>query len=263
MHVSRRLSVLLFVLMLSQASMGLAFPGVYRDVEWIRATWFGNDWVTLLVAIPLLSIGLRRTSSGSVRGLLLWLGLVGYALYNYAFYLFGAALNAFFPLYVAAVVLAAIVLILALSHVHPSRVSASFRATTPVRLIGAALVFIGAGLACAWISMWAAYVFAGRPTPVEPEAFRLVAALDLSLMVPALTVGGVLTWKRAPWGFIIGAIASIQGALYLLVLSVNSLVLIQRGISSAPGELPMWGPLTVLTATIAGLILTNVRSERR
>jgi hypothetical protein len=36
---------------------------------------------------------------------LLWLGAVGYAFYNYAFYLFGAALNAFFPLYVAPLLL--------------------------------------------------------------------------------------------------------------------------------------------------------------
>ena len=45
-------------------------------------------------------------------------------------------------------------------------------------------------------------------------------------MVSALTVGGVLIWRRMPWGLVISAIASIQGALYLLVLSVNSVVAI-------------------------------------
>jgi len=28
-------------------------------VEWIKATWFGNDWVTLMVAVPLLVIARR------------------------------------------------------------------------------------------------------------------------------------------------------------------------------------------------------------
>jgi hypothetical protein len=93
--------------------------------------------------------------------------------------------------------------------------------------------------------MWAAYVFAGRPTPVEPEAFKLVAALDLSLMVPVLAVGGVLIWRRMPWGLIISAIASIQSALCLLVLSVNSVVAIRRGLTDAPCELPIWGTLTI------------------
>jgi hypothetical protein len=46
---------------------------------------------------------------GSSRG-------AGYAVYNYAFYLFGAELNVFFPLYVASVLLGALTLGLFLSH---------------------------------------------------------------------------------------------------------------------------------------------------
>jgi len=80
MRVARRLSMALLALMLAQALMGLVFPAAYRDDEWIRAAWFGNDWVTLAVAAPLLPIGLVRAAVGSVRGLLLWLGLIGYAL---------------------------------------------------------------------------------------------------------------------------------------------------------------------------------------
>src|SRR5688572_8948987 len=92
----RRLTIALLLVMAFQTATGLLFEDEYRDAAWIRATWFGNDWVTLVVAIPLLCIGVVRAATGSVRGLLLWLGLIGYALYNYTFYLFGAALNAFF-----------------------------------------------------------------------------------------------------------------------------------------------------------------------
>ena len=262
MRVARRLSTVLLAIMLIQALTGLAFQAAYRDVEWIRTTWFGNDWVTLVVAAPLLLMGLRRTAVGSVQGLLLWLGLIGFALYNYAFYLFGAALNAFLPVYVVAVVLAATVLILALSQVDAIRFAHSVRPTAPVRLLGGSLVFIAVGLASAWIAMWAAYVFAGRPTPVEPEAFKLVAALDLSLMVPTLGIGGVLLWRRRPWGLVISAIASVQAALYLLVLSVNSVVSIHLGPTNAPGELPIWGTLTLIMGTVALVLFASVRSER-
>jgi hypothetical protein len=110
--------------------------------------------------------------------------------------------------------------------------------------------------------MWGAYAFASRPTPVEPEAFKLVAALDLSLIVPALIVGGALLWRRRPWGYVIAAIASIQSALYLLVLAVNSLVAIHRGLVKAPGELPIWLPLTMFMTFSALVLLVNVRHER-
>ena len=257
-----RLSIGLALLMVAQSTTGIFLPEQYRDIEWIKATWFGNDWVTLSVGVPLFAVGVARASRGSVHGLLLWLGTVGYAAYNYAFYLFGAALNVFFLLYIAAVVLATITLIVALAHMDVARLSQSFRPATPVRMIGGALLFVGVGLATVWILMWAAYVFAGRPTPVEPEAFKVVAALDLSVMVPTLAAGGILLWGRQPWGYVIAAIGSIQGALYLLVLSVNSMVAIQEGLVAAPGELPIWGTLMVLTTAVAVALLANVRSER-
>jgi hypothetical protein len=217
--------------------------------------------VTLIVAAPLLLIGLIRSAAGSPRGLLLWLGLIGYALYNYAFYLFGAALNAFFPIYVVALVLAVIVLVLALPQLDAIRFARSVRPTAPVRFVGGSLVFIAGGLTTAWMAMWAVYVFAGRETPVEPEAFKLVAALDLSLLVPVLTVGGVLIWRRKDWGYIIASIASIQAALYLSVLTVNSVVAIWRDRVDMPGELPVWGTLTVFMTIVAVLLLANVRHE--
>ena len=256
------LSAALAALMVVQSVLGLLFQEQYRDVEWIKATWFGNDWVTLLIAAPLLVVALLKARGGSMPGLLLWFGLIGYGVYNYAYYLFGAALNAFFLLYVVAFVLSAVTLILVLAHLEVTHIAASFRPTTPVRIIGGYLTFVGFGLASVWLSMWAAYVFTGRPTPVEPEAFKLVAALDLSLMVTGLTFGGVLLWRRNMWGYVVAAIASIQASLYLLVLSVNSIVGVHRGLAKTPGEFPMWGTLAVFTTAVTLLLLANIRRER-
>src|ERR1044071_729893 len=104
--------------------------------------------------------------------------------------------------------------------------------------------------------MWAAYVFAGRPTPIEPEAFKIVAALDLLWLVPSLAAGGALLWNRRPWGLVIAPAAAVQGAGYLLVLSVNSAIAIRRGLTASPGELPIWMPLMLLTG-IAAFVLLN------
>jgi hypothetical protein len=188
--------------------------------------------------------------------------MIAYAVYNYAFYLFGGALNVFFPFYVLAFVVAVVALILGLSRLDVATVARSFGPATPVRAMGGLLTCIGIGLAAVWIVMWAAHVFVDRPTPVDPEAFKVVAALDLTLMVPTLTAGGVLLWRRRPWGYVIAALTSIQAALYLLVLSVNSIVAIRRGLASAPGELPIWGTLLVLTTVIALVLLASIQRER-
>ena len=87
-----RLATVVALLMGAQAALGILFRGQYRDVDWIRATWFGNDWVTLVVAAPLLVGGTRFVRRGSSCGYVVMLGVLAYAIYNYSFYLFGAAL---------------------------------------------------------------------------------------------------------------------------------------------------------------------------
>jgi hypothetical protein len=128
--------------------------------------------------------------------------------------------------------------------------AASFRPKTPVRIVGGYLVLDTVGLTFVWMGVWAAYAIAGRSRPVETEAFRLVAALDTTIMVPALAFGGVLLWRRRVWGYII---ATIQGFHYLLVLSINSVVFIRRGLAEAPGELPLWGTLAVVATAVTVL----------
>jgi hypothetical protein len=241
-------------LMLVQASLGLFFRSQYRDVQWIAMTWLGNDWVTLALALPLLAAsGTLAARRRTPRPVLLWLGALAYAVYNYAYYLFGAALNAFFPLYLASVIAAALALLFALTSVSPEGIARTFHPRTPVRLLGAYFTFVAVSLAAVWLAMWASYIFAGRATPVEPEAFKLVAALDSVLMIPALGIGGMLLWRRRPWGYLVTAIASVQASLYLTVLAVNAVVFVVSGLAETPGEIPTWVTLGVITsaATVA------------
>lgn len=137
-------------------------------------------------------------------------------------------------------------------------VAAQFHPRTPTRLIGGYLVFVGVGLTLVWLVMWEAHIFGGQPTPGEPETFKLVAALDLTLMVPALVSGGILLWQRLPLGYVIGAIAGIQGSLYLVVLAVNGALSILRGLKDAPGELTILGVLALATSVSTVLLLANV-----
>ena len=49
---------------------------------------------------------------------------------------------------------------------------------------------------------------------------HLVFALDLSLLVPSLVVAGVLLWRQAPMGYVLGAAMCVMGALYQFNLMV-------------------------------------------
>lgn len=250
------LSAALVGLMATQSLLGLAASQLYRDPQqWVRATFFGNDLVTLVVAVPLLVAALLLAGRGSVRGLLLWVGVLGFAIYNYAYYLVAAAINAFFPLYVVLAVLSVVTLVLVLTRIDAEAVASCFRPGTPVRLIGGYLAFVGVGLGIAWIAQWAGVVFGGVVPDIGVEPFHIVATMDLTLMVPVMVVGGVMLWRRQPWGFVIAAIAGIEAGLYTLVLTAGSAVNVWRGLAQAPGEVPVWAALTLATGVATAALL--------
>ncbi|MDX2193013.1 MAG: hypothetical protein NW201_06645 [Gemmatimonadales bacterium] len=244
-----RLSWLLLAGMTVQALAGLLLDP-YRDIAWIALGWRGNDAVTLLVACPLLAWALAGAHRGSPRGQLVHLGLLGFALYNYAFYMLGAALNALFPLYVALFVLAVSALVRVLPAPSGDGIARALAPHAPVRFTGGFLASVAVGLALVWLVMWARHVFAGQPAPGGPEVFRVVAALDLGFMVPSLATGGVLLWRRRAAGVVLATAAGIQAALYLIVLTTNSALLIARGLATWPGELPVWAPLGLATSAV-------------
>src|SRR5215207_4361055 len=94
------LSVIVLLLAVLASAGGLFIPGVYRDNEMIRTAWFGNDIVTLCLVSPLFGIALYGAAGGSLRAQLIWIGLLGFMVYNFAFYLFGTAFNTLFLVYV-------------------------------------------------------------------------------------------------------------------------------------------------------------------
>ncbi len=257
-----RLSAAAVVLMAGQSVIGVVAPWVYRETGWVTAAWFGNDLVTLLVAVPVLAWSLFAVSRGSQRAALLWFAMLGYAVYNYAYYLFGSALNAFFPLYAALFVLPVFALILGLSQVHVRGIAARFRASTPRRWIAAYMLFTGIGLTFAWTGQWAAYVFGGVVPSIGVEPFQLVAAMDLTFMVPWFVVGAVLLLHGAAWGYIVSSIVVVKGAAYTLVLTTTSTIAALRGVEGSAEQIPIWAAWTLLGALAASGLLGNVRETK-
>jgi thiamine transporter ThiT len=88
-----------FILILAAVASagGLFIPGLYRDSDIIKRAWLGSDVTTLFLVIPLLVVALRASMRGSLRAKLVWVGLLGYMLYNFAFYLIDSFLLIHYP----------------------------------------------------------------------------------------------------------------------------------------------------------------------
>ena len=256
-RAARLLSYVLAALMAIQAAVGLLVPSVYRDADWAKAAWFGNDIVTLVVAVPLLTGALFISRRGSRRADLVWFSMLGYALYNYAYYVFGARMNELFLLYIVLFVLPVVILVLALGSYDATALAAGASSRTPRRWVSGYMALTGVGLAVAWSAQWAGWVFGGAEPAIGEEAFALIAALDLSLMVPYFVLGAVLLWRRRPWGYLLATVMCLKGATYTLVLTVSSAVAAARGMAGGAAQVPVWAAWTLAGAAAASALLVG------
>lgn len=242
-QTSYTLSIMVAFLAAVASACGLLIEGFYRDNALVTAAWRGNDLVTLVVAVPLLTASLVFIRRGSQRALLIWMAMLGYMLYNYAFYLFGAAFNHLFLVYVALFSLSTFALALSLPRLDAAAVRESFATRTPVRWVSGFMLFIAVVLGGIELAMASSFLFTGQvPQSVLQTGHPtgVVFALDLSLLIPTMVVSAILLWKRQPWGFVLGMMMMVKGATYTLALLV--MVAFALKVSYDPLA-PLWGVL--------------------
>lgn len=260
LRIAWALSALVAMLATAASLGGLLSSAVYRDNALITTAWKGNDLITLVVVVPMLVGTWAASMRGSRRGTLLWLGSLGYMLYNYIFYLYGAAFNVLFLGYVALAALSLYAFVLGLSNVDPAGVSREFRPSTPVKLIAGLMLLIPLIMGGIELQRSVEFIFTGQvPADIVQTGHPtgVVYATDLALLMPAIALAACLLWMRRPWGYVLSAVLMVKGLTYPLALVAMSL-------------LATWDPLTpiyvffwVLSSVALGLLLWNLRSDEK
>lgn len=254
------LSVIILILATTSALGGLFIPNLYRDNDFVIPLWKVNDLVTLLVAVPMLITALILSRRGSQRALLVWLAMLNYMLYNYAFYLFGAAFNWYFLIYVALFTLSMFALIFGLVNIDANQIGKNFRNKTPVKWISSYMLFVSVGLTTLYIIQSLGFVATGQLPPIVVKTGHptsVIFALDLSLLVPVFVLGAIWLWKRRPWGYVLASMSLVKGTTYTLVLTIVSLWEVNAGVSGASVEMPLWLGLTIAGLVASMLLLVN------
>ena len=255
------LSVLIAVLAVIASAGGLSLNGLYRDNTFVTSAWKGNDVITLFLAVPLLVMAMIFSKRGSLKAQLVWMGMLDYMLYNYAFYLFGATFNWFFLLYIALLVLSIFALILGLLGLDTDKISQHAQKRMPVKWIAGYLLFVAVGLTLIYVAQSVGFIFTGQLPAIVAKTEHptsIVFALDLTLLVPFLVLGGLWLLRRKPWGFVLAGIYTVKGPLYTLVLTAGSLWASNVGVEGAGSEVPLWILLTVLGLIAALLFYRSI-----
>ena len=238
------LTVLVTALSLAASIGGLLMEGLYRDSELIKKAWFANDIVTLFVA-PLLLITLALRRKGDQRALLVWLGLMLYTLYNYAFYLFGAKFNEFFLIYAALFSLSIYALMIGLLSLDLNAIpqNSSFRRNK--LCISAFLMFLALPLLIVELKACATFIVSG----IQPQIPTLIFALDLSIVVPTAILASILLCRRHPWGDVLAMMVLVKAFCYGAVLVTGTLLITADHLAPLDKLLPFY-----LSLVVGGLV---------
>jgi hypothetical protein len=214
------LSAAAVTLMVVAAAAGLAVDGFYTDIPWAAQALRGGDLVTLVLVAPLLSAALGLSMRGSERARLIWAGALGYAVYTYAYMVFGAEFNDLFLVHVAILSLVIWALILLLAGFDAAAVAARFTDRTPARAVAVLFGVVTLVLAGLWISASLRQAITGElpAGAAPPAALHMVYATDLTFFVVPLGVTTVLLWRRTRWGYLLGVIMAVTGGTYLVNL---------------------------------------------
>jgi len=233
----------------------------YYETVSTAAQAIAQDVVTLLLGIPLLLTALLLARRGSQRGQLLLVGTLAYFLYTYSSYVFGAAYNVIFLVYVALFSLCLFAFILAMMAIDISALPAQFTPKLPRRTIAVFMFVVGLFLIMAWLGRIVPALLSNRtPIGLESSTTLVIQALDLGLVIPLAILAGILLWRRRPWGYLLTAIVLIKGFTLALAVSAMAVNMMLAGVHVATGEMVMFPTLALVDIGMMVMFLKNVES---
>lgn len=210
------------IVVVSAAGLASGSGGLYGDSSLVLVSR-GADAANLVLVLPLLLGAMWLARRGSLFGLLLWPGVLFYALYGYVPYLVGAPFSGLFFVHAGLVTLSAFTVIGMLASIDGQEVRQRL-AAAPARGIGVALILIAAaayaGLAGTAISTLG--------DPAGEVATRPLAVADWALGTPVLLAGGVLLWRRVPLGYVAAPglllVSGLGGVAFAVAALVDNLL---------------------------------------
>lgn len=198
--------------------------GIYRHMSAeVAPQGIAQDYVTLLVGIPLLFISLVWSRRGSLRGRYLLAGTLGYFLVTYLFYLMMGMYNALFLVYAALLSASFFAFSIVFQSFDTDRLPNYFHSSTPVKITGGYLVFNSLIIALLWLSIVVPPLLDGTIIPEQTEHYTtlVVQGLDLALLLPLGVVAGILFIRKLAMGYLLAPIYFVFLSILMTALSAK------------------------------------------
>jgi hypothetical protein len=198
--------------------------GVYRHMSAeVAPQGIAQDFITLIIGIPLVIVSLIYTRKGSLKGRYLLAGTLGYFLVTYLFYLVMGMYNELFLVYTALLGTSFFAFMITLFSFDLNRLPQIFGESVPLKTAGGFLILNALLIALLWLEIVVPPLLDGSIIPIQTEHYTtlIVQGLDLGLLLPLAVAAGILFIRKKPMGF-------LAAPVYLVFLSILMIALIGK-----------------------------------
>jgi hypothetical protein len=247
--------------------IGLAVDRIYAGLTpAFLPQAIAQDIANLLLAAPALVILAALALRGSLRGYLLWLGVLTFTVYNYVIYTFSIPFGPLFLLWVAVLGMCIFALIGGVTAVDHRAVAAHYTSRRALTVVAWFLIVVAVLFGLLWLSEDVPALLAGAtPQSVTDMAVPTnpVHILDLAFFLPAVIATGVLLLKRRPFAY------TVTPAFLVFLILTGVPILITPVVQSVRGETANWGvvgPIGILTLALLGLLawlLSTIQTDQQ
>lgn len=246
------------------AVAGLFWPATYaRETAYSRAGGQASDIVDLFLVVPVLLVSGIMGHRGSIAARLVWLGTLGYLLYNFVIYAFGVRFNPLFLVYCATLSLCVYVTIFSVRFIPLDQVAQKYGPRALRKTI--ALVFLYLAASTAWLELRSDIpaLLAGQipkdvtdaSTPVD-----FIHVLDLGFLLPGLCITAILLFRRKPSGYALApAFLSLLAIMSMELVSIMA-VLGRSGFGMSVPMIVFFAALAVGFTVLLGFYFLRVKS---
>jgi hypothetical protein len=247
-------SIAIALLLALTAVAGILWPPTYaKETLYSSAGAIGSDLVDLLVVVPVLLISGIKAYRGSVPARLVWLGTLGYLLYNFVLYAFGVHFNALFLVYCATLSLCFYATVFCLPFISLEQIAQTYSPRAPRKTIAILFLVMAILFAAFDLGEDIPALLAGRvPQSVIqvnlPVSF--IHVLDLVFLIPGMCITAFLLIRRKASGY------ALAPAFLALLAIMNTELATLMVVMALKGCFGMFYPMIVSFALLAVVCTT-------
>lgn len=256
------LSIGLSFLILTTSVYGIFNSSAYsaETTNWAVQTR-AQDWINLVVAIPVLVASALLTYRKSVAGYLIWLGSLVFLIYSFVLYAFLVHFNSMFLLYLTILGFSLYLLIFSLSKNNFSIIKKSLSLNNFTRkLVSNFLIFLGCMFYLVWLKDIIPNLLNNKiPSSITETGLPTngVYVIDLAILLPGLIFAGYFLKKDKAIGYVLSGLFLPFCLMMMINIAFIVYYLGANGLTTESSVVVIFGFLSIISFALNVVFYKN------